>query len=112
MQTETTPLKFYICFKISLLSIDINSLMQVQLKSREFNKLKAAHMKLLKEMQQLSAEVAQQKQVLSQQRMLSAEHQLQDTRLQATIAQQSKLIDYLQGVGRSPGSKGLGRLKV
>lgn len=85
---------------------------QVQLKSRELNKLKAAHMKLVKEVQQVSAEVAQQKEMLSQQYMLSAEHQLQETRLQATIAQQGKLIDYLQGMGRTPESKGLGRLKV
>lgn len=69
-------------------------------------------MKLLKEMQQVSTEVSQQKQTLNQQGVLNAEHQLQETRLQATIAQQGKLIDYLQGVGRSPEAKGLGRLKV
>lgn len=82
---------------------------EVQLKSRELNKLKAAHMKLLRESQQLNGELAEQKQVLSQQRMLSADHQLQETRLQATIAQQGKLIDYLQGMGRSPDSKRAGR---
>jgi hypothetical protein len=86
--------------------------LKVQLKSRELNKLKAAHVKVVKEAQQVSAEVLQLKQTLCQQQMLSAEHQLQETRLQATIAQQGKLIDYLQGVGRSPEAKGLGRLKV
>ena len=69
-------------------------------------------MKLLKETQEANDELSQLKQTLSQQRMLSAEHQLQETRLQATIAQQGKLIDYLQGMGRSPEAKGLGRLKV
>lgn len=76
------------------------------------NKLKAAHMKLLRETQQLNAELAQQEQILTQQKKLSEERQLQDTRLQATIAQQRKLIDYLQGVGRETETRGLGRLKV
>lgn len=97
---------------LSLEAMVLDVLSQVQLKSRELNKLKATHMKLLKEMQDTNDEVLQLKQMLSQQRMLSAEHQLQETRLQATIAQQGKLIDYLQGVGRSPEAKGLGRLKV
>lgn len=82
------------------------------MKSRELNKLKATHMKLLREVQQLTAELAQQEQVLSQHRIAGEKHQLQETRLQATIAQQTKLIDYLQGLGRSPESKGLGRIKV
>lgn len=68
-------------------------------------------MKLLRESQQLNDKLAEQKQVLSQQRMLSADHQLQETRLQATIAQQGKLIDYLQGMGRSPDTKRAGRAK-
>ena len=69
-------------------------------------------MKLVKETQQLTAKIAQQEELLSQQRAVSERQQLQETRLQATISQQGKLIDYLQGVGRSPESKGLGRLKV
>lgn len=85
---------------------------QVQLKSRELNKLKATHMKLMREMQQLTTKVAQQEEQLSMQRAASERQQLQETRLQATISQQGKLIDYLQGVGRSPEAKGLGRLKV
>lgn len=87
--------------------------LQIQLKSRELNKLKATYMKLVREKQQLTDKVTQQEEMLSQQRAASEWQQLQETRLQATISQQGKLIDYLQGVGRSPEAKGgLGRLKV
>ena len=76
------------------------------------NKLKATHMKLTREMQQLTSKVGQLEELLSQQRSASEAHQLQETRLQATIAQQGKLIDYLQGVRKSPEPKRLGKLKV
>ena len=69
-------------------------------------------MKLLRETQQLNAELAQREQILTQHKKLGEERQLQDTRLQATIAQQGKLIDYLQGVGQETETRGLGRLKV
>lgn len=69
-------------------------------------------MKLVREMQQVTGKVAQLEELLGQQRAASERQQLQETRLQATISQQGKLIDYLQGVGRSPENKGLGRLKA
>ena len=69
-------------------------------------------MKLVREMQQMTSKMAQLEELLSQQRAASERQQLQETRLQATISQQGKLIDYLQGVGRSPENKGLGRLKA
>lgn len=71
-------------------------------------------MKLLKEFQQQNSELAQRDQILNQQRIASEERQLRETRLQATITQQRKLIDYLQGVGVSPdpkGHKGLVKIK-
>lgn len=68
-------------------------------------------MKLVKEVQQRNLELVQRDQVLDQQRMASDKHQLQETRLQSTIAQQNKLINYLQGVGTSPQPRGLGRIK-
>lgn len=80
-------------------------LIQVQARSRELNKLKASHMKLLRESQQLSSELAQQQETVKQQQAASEKHQLQETRLQATIAQQSKLIDFLQGVTPESGSQ-------
>ena len=83
---------------------------QVQAKSRELNKLKASHMKLLKVSQQLSSDLAQQQEAVKQQQAASEKHQLQETRLQATIAQQSKLIDFLQGV--TPESGGQRKTKV
>lgn len=69
-------------------------------------------MKLLQELQQLKEEIDKQQQLLSQQVAASEKHQLQETRLKSTIAQQTKLIDYLQGSGKSPESRGFGRLKV
>ena len=72
---------------------------------REHGKLKASHLKLLKESQQRESQLAQvaeanQKVLVEQQSAVEA-HNLQETRLQATIAQQSKLINYLQGTPRS-----------
>lgn len=84
--------------------------MQIQAKSRELNKLKASHMKLLKESQELSSELARQQETLKLQQASSEKHQLQETRLQATIAQQNKLIDFLQGM--SAESKGQKKKKV
>lgn len=69
-------------------------------------------MKVLSEIQEKSSEITQRDKTLLQLRAASEEHQLQQTRLQATIAQQGKLIDYLQGMGSSPGeSRGIGRIK-
>ncbi len=76
----------------------------MQAKSRELNKLKASHMKLLKESQQLSSELAQQQETLKQHQAATERHQLQETRLQATITQQSKLIDFLRGIMPAAGS--------
>ena len=76
--------------------------------------MKAAHMKLAKEMQERSSVMADQVQNLKEQRQMNEERQLQETRLQATISQQSKLIDYLQGGKKSPdpkSSKTLGKIK-
>ena len=90
---------------------DMHFHFQLQSRGRELGKLKAAHMKLLSESKIQNSELAQQEQILNQQRLASEEHQLQETRLQATIAQQNKLIDYLQGVGSSPESKGLRKIR-
>ena len=68
--------------------------------------LKAAHMKLLKEVQHQKSELAQRDQVLDQQQIANEERQVQEMRLQATILQQKKLIDYLQGMDVSPELKG------
>lgn len=81
------------------MDVPLLSHLQVQAKSRELNKLKASHMKLVRESQELSSELAQQQEILKQHQASSEKHQLQETRLQATIAQQSKLIDFLQGQG-------------
>ena len=70
-------------------------------------------MKLCKEKEQherdLSVTTAVRDRVLDEQRTSAQAHQEQETRMQSTIQQQTKLIDYLQGVGTSPSSKGFGR---
>ena len=67
---------------------------------REHGKLKAAHLKLLQESRQretqLSEEAAEREKAMEKQRVATLAHTIQETRLQATIAQQSKLIDFLQ----------------
>lgn len=87
---------------------------QILSRRRDFCKLQAAHMKLLKEVQQQKSELAEHDQILNQQQTVSEEWQLQETRLHATISQQKKLINYLHGVGVSPESKGntaLGKIR-
>jgi len=72
---------------------------------REHGKLKASHLKLLKESQQRETQLVQvaeaREKVLMEQQNAVEAHHLQETRLQATIAQQNKLINYLQGAPRS-----------
>lgn len=66
-------------------------------------------MKLSKESKQHESELSTTAAVLDEQRTAAQAYQQQETRLQSTILQQTKLIDYLQGVGVSPQSKKLGR---
>lgn len=49
---------------------------------------------------QLSQEAAAREQTMEQQRVAAETHMIQETKLQATIAQQSKLIDFLQKPSR------------
>lgn len=83
---------------------------------QELGKVKAAHMKLMREVQEREAQLAKSEadrtRVLNEQKSHAKAHYIQETRLQATIAQQSKLIDYLQKVGTiSPRSGGFDRIK-
>lgn len=83
---------------------------------QELGKVKAAHMKLMKDVQEREAQLAKSEadrtRVLSEQKSHAEARYIQETRLQATIAQQSKLIDYLQKVGTiSPRAKGVDKLK-
>ena len=63
--------------------------------------MKAAHMKLLSEVQERELQLAQvtqaQQKMLEQQRSASRIHQIDRTKLEVTIDQQAKLIDYLHG---------------
>ena len=73
-------------------------------------------MKLVREVQEREAQLAKSEadrnKVLMEQRSIDQARYVQETRLQATIAQQSKLIDYLQQVGTiSPRSGGLDKIK-
>lgn len=73
-------------------------------------------MKLVKEVQdreaQLAKSEADRSRVLSEQKSHAEARYIHETRLQATIAQQSKLIDYLQKVGTiSPRAGGLDKIK-
>ena len=89
------------------------SLSQLHSLGREHGKLKAAHFKLVQESQervsQLSQETVARERVLEQQSAAAQTHMIQETKLQSTIAQQSKLIDFLQKP--SPPSRGV-RFKV
>ena len=73
-------------------------------------------MKLVREVQEREAQLAKSEadrtRVLNEQKSHAEARYIQETRLQATIAQQSKLIDYLQKVGTiSPRSGGFDRIK-
>ena len=73
-------------------------------------------MKLVREVQEREAQLAKSEadrnRVLMEQKSNDQARYVQETRLQATIAQQSKLIDYLQQVGSiSPRSGGLDKIK-
>lgn len=73
-------------------------------------------MKLVREVQEREVELAKSEadrtRVLNEQKSHAEARYIQETRLQATIAQQSKLIDYLQKVGTiSPRAGGLDRIK-
>ena len=68
-------------------------------------------MKLLKEVQQQKCELAERDQILNEQRIAYGEHKLQETRLQVTISQQSKLINHLQEMGSTPEPKGLEKIR-
>ena len=73
-------------------------------------------MKLTREVQEREAQLAKSEadrtKVMDEQRTDAEARYIQETRLQATIAQQSKLIDYLQKVGTiSPRAKGMERIK-
>ena len=73
-------------------------------------------MKLLKEVQEREAQLAKSEadrtRVLNEQKSRAEARYIQETRLQATIAQQSKLIDYLHKVGTiSPRAKGMEKIK-
>lgn len=82
---------------------------QLHSQGREYCKLKAAHMKLLGEVRQresqLALTAAEKERVVEQQRNAAEAHLLQETRLQTTISQQIKLINYLQSVSASPRSQ-------
>lgn len=54
---------------------------------------------------QLSQEAAAREQAMEQQRVAAETHMIQETKLQATIAQQSKLIDFLHKSSPSRGSR-------
>lgn len=73
-------------------------------------------MKLMKEVQEREAQLAKSEadrtRVLNEQKSNAEARYIQETRLQATIAQQSKLIDYLQKVGTiSPRAKGMEKIR-
>lgn len=90
-------------------SIQLHSL------GREHGRLKAAHIKILQEStqkaNQLNQETDAREKAMEEQRVAVESHTIQETKLQATIAQQSKLIDFLQKP--SPTSRGSRiRLKV
>ena len=81
---------------------------------REHGKLKAAHLKMLQETQQKESELSQEavtrERTMEQQRVAAEAHVIQKTKLQATIAQQTKLIDFLQNP--SPPSRSRIKLRV
>ena len=73
-------------------------------------------MKLMKEVQEHEAQLAKSEadrtRVLNEQKSHAEARYIHETRLQATIAQQSKLIDYLQKVGTiSPRARGMEKIK-
>ena len=73
-------------------------------------------MKLMKEVQEQEAQLAKSEadrtRVLNEQKSRAEARYIQETRLQETIAQQSKLIDYLQKVGTiSPRARGMEKIK-
>ena len=80
---------------------------------REHGKLKAAHFKMLEESHEtaskLSEEAVAREKALEQQRAAEETCLIQETKLQSTIAQQSKLIDFLRKP--TPPSRGV-RFKV
>ena len=88
--------------------------LQLHSLSREHGKLKAAHLKMLQEMEQRETQLSQasaaKEKAMEEQREATAAHMIQETRMQATIAQQSKLIDFLRNA--SPPSRSRLKLKV
>ena len=78
---------------------------QLHTLGREHGKTKASHQKLLSESQNRETQLTQvaeaRERLLMEQQSAAQAHHVQQTRMQATIAQQSKLIDYLQGTPRS-----------
>ena len=78
---------------------------QLHTLGREHGKTKASHQKLLSESQNKETQLTQvaeaRERLLMEQQSVAQAHHVQQTRMQATIAQQSKLIDYLQGTPRS-----------
>lgn len=72
---------------------------------REHGKTKASHQKLLSESQERETQLTQvaeaRERLLMERQNVAQAHHVQQTRMQATIAQQSKLIDYLQGTPNS-----------
>lgn len=72
--------------------------------------LRAAHSKLAQECEQRQAQLAQVDHALKEKESAESARSLQETRLQTTIAQQSKLIDYLQSAGVCPTSTPLGNM--
>ena len=70
-------------------------------------KLKAEASRVEKELEQISAE---RRRAMEEQRSSDEAQQLRETRLQATISQQTKLIDYLRSAS-SPPSRSRFRLK-
>ena len=63
---------------------------------QEHGKTKAAKLKLASEVSHKQSRLTQAAETVEEQRTAAQTHQLQETRLQATISQQSKLIDFLQ----------------
>ncbi len=81
---------------------------------RDYRVLKAAYNKLLKECDEQKSELTLttevRDRVLNEQKSVADAHHLQETRMQSTIEQQSKLIDYMHASGTTPRVSGLGKL--
>lgn len=89
--------------------LQLHTLRQEHGKVRALNmKLKAAASRAESELEQISAE---RRRAVEEQRSGEEARRLRETRLQATVSQQTKLIDYLRSAASPPSGRSRFRLK-